>query len=198
MDKRESQTRGRILRAALKHFAESGYEGASVQRIVDDARVTKPTLYYYFRSKARLYQALIDWAHDERYRLMQEAAERGQSLEERLTEILAALFEFINDHRPLMRIAFATAFAARGEIPSEIRYLPKARRNLHFIEGLVSRGLSENILDQRFSGKELARGFYGMMTVKVMEHLVHQRPRLTRRDGVSIVQLFLNGAAARR
>lgn len=198
MDKRESQTRGRILRAALKHFADSGYQRASVQRIVDDARVTKPALYYYFQSKAKLYQALIDWAHDERYRLMQEAAERGGSLEQRLTEILAALFEFINDHRPLMRIAFVTAFAARGEIPSEIRYLPKAQRNLNFIEALVRQGRNESILDRRFSSKELARGFYGLMTVKVMEHLVHQRPRLTRRDGVSIVQLFLNGAAARR
>ena len=41
MDKHDSQTRGRILRAALKHFAECGYEGASVQAIVDAARVTK-------------------------------------------------------------------------------------------------------------------------------------------------------------
>jgi hypothetical protein len=34
------------------------------------------TLYYYFQSKAGLYQALIDWANDERYRLMCEAATR--------------------------------------------------------------------------------------------------------------------------
>src|SRR5262245_19724963 len=106
MDKRDSQTRGRILRAALRQFAECGYEGASVQAIVDAARVTKPTLYYYFRSKAGLYQALIDWAHDERYRLMKQAVQQSNSLAGQLTEFLAALFEFINDERDLMRIAF--------------------------------------------------------------------------------------------
>jgi len=195
MDKRDSQTRGKILRAALKQFAECGYEGASVQSIVDAARVTKPTLYYYFRSKAGLYQALIDWAHDERYRLMVEAAERGVGLSAQLTEVLAALFEFINDHRALMRIAFATAFSARGEIPSEIRYMDKCERNFEFIHALIRRGLTKGALDKAFTSSQLTLGIYGMMTIKVMEHLVHGKPRLTRRDAESIVQLFLGGAA---
>ena len=197
MDKRESQTRGRILRAALRQFADRGYEGAAVQAIVNAARVTKPTLYYYFGSKAGLYQALIDWAHDERYRLMCEAAEHGGTLAEQLTEILAALFEFINDHRPLMRIAFCTAFAAPHEIPTEIRYLDKAERNFEFVHALIRRGLADGALGKKFSSKELTMAIYGMMTIKVMEHLIHGRPKLTRSDAESIVQLFLGGGARR-
>src|SRR5262245_12562056 len=118
-------TRRQILGAALKQFADAGYAGTSVQDIVNAARVTKPTLYYYFQNKAGLYQALIDRAHDERLRLMQEAAARGASLPEKLIEILAALFEFLKNNRELMRIAFMTLFASAGEIPSEIRYLDK-------------------------------------------------------------------------
>jgi AcrR family transcriptional regulator len=198
MDKLDSQTRGRILRAALKHFADCGYAGASVQAIVDAARVTKPTLYYYFKSKAGLFQALIDWAHDERYRLMCEAGERDDNLAGQLTEVLAALFEFINDHRALMRIAFATAFSAKGEIPAEIRYSDKCERNFEFIHALIRQGVAEGTLNDGFSSRELTMGIYGMMTIKVMEHLVHGKPRLTRRDAESIVQLFLGGASARR
>jgi AcrR family transcriptional regulator len=197
MDKRDSQTRGRILRAALKHFADCGYEGAAVQAIVDAARVTKPTLYYYFQSKAGLYQALIDWAHDERYRLMQEAAGRGDTLPRQLTEILAELFEFINGHRALMRIAFVTAFSARGELPGEIRYVEKCERNFEFIHSIVRRGLKAGALDRQFSSRELATALYGMMTIKVMEHLIHGKPRLRREDAESIVRLFLGGAAGK-
>src|SRR5262245_65568445 len=87
------RTSQRILSAALKRFAHCGYVGASVQQIVDDAHVTKPSLYYYFRSKAGLYRSLLDWAHDERYRLMQEAASRYETLPEQLVEIFAALFD---------------------------------------------------------------------------------------------------------
>ena len=50
-------TRRDILRAALKRFANCGYAAASVQQIVGDAKVSKPTLYYYFSDKAALFEA---------------------------------------------------------------------------------------------------------------------------------------------
>src|SRR3954451_24011199 len=108
-------TREDILQAALKRFAHSGYAAASVQQIVGDASVSKPALYYYFRDKAGLFQALVDEAHDERYRLMQKAAARKTDLSGQLIEILTALFDFLSKNRELMRISFATAFAAPGE-----------------------------------------------------------------------------------
>jgi AcrR family transcriptional regulator len=114
-----ADTRQEILNAALRRFAEKGYAGTSVQEIVDAARVAKPALYYYYRNKADLYRALVEWAHEERYRLMQEATARGGSFAKQLTEICAVSFEFIRDHRDLTRMAFATAFAAPGEVPAE-------------------------------------------------------------------------------
>jgi AcrR family transcriptional regulator len=198
MDRRDSETRQRILHAALKIFAHCGYAGASVQAIVNAAEVTKPSLYYYFKSKAGLYQALIDWAHDERFRLMQEAAAGRGPLAEQLTAVLSALFEFINCHRELMRIAFATAFAARGEIPSGIKYMKKAGRNFEFMRSLVRRSLAAGVLDKRFDSRELAMGIYGMMTIKVMEHLVDPRRKLRNKDAQTIVELYLRGAARRK
>ena len=118
-----SNTRQHILRAALKSFARCGYAATSVRQIVDDARVSKPALYYYFADKAQLFQALVDQAHDERYRLMQAAAERGRTVAEKLEQIVAAVFEFSLRNRELMRLAFATAFAALGRVaqPREVR-----------------------------------------------------------------------------
>ena len=48
-----------------------------------------------------------------------------------------------------------------------------------------------------FSSRELTLGLYGMMTIKVMEHLVHGRPRLLRQDAEGIVRLYLGGAGRR-
>ena len=197
MEKPGSASQPRILAAALKLFADRGYAGTSIQDIVDAARVTKPTLYYYFQSKAGLFQALIDWAHEERFRIIEEAAGRGVTLEEQLVEILAALFAFIQKHRDLMRIAFATAFAARGELPPEIKYLEKATRNLDLFESLIKQALTAGALDLRFDSREVAFGIYGMMTIKVMNCLVRPREKLSREDAVKVVQLFLHGAARR-
>src|SRR5229473_2028049 len=98
----DSATRTHLLRAALKSFADRGYAATSVQDIVDAARVSKPALYYYFKDKAGLFDALVDQAHDERYRLMQDATQRGRTLAEKLEEIAAALFEFSVQNRELM------------------------------------------------------------------------------------------------
>src|SRR3989442_7433830 len=102
------ETRQGILRAAVKRFAHSGYAATSVQQIVGDARVSKPTLYYYFPDKARLFEALVHEAHDERYRLMREAAARATDIRGQLVEILHVLFEYFAENRELMRISLAT------------------------------------------------------------------------------------------
>jgi AcrR family transcriptional regulator len=62
-----------IARAAARLFASRGYDATSVREIVEAAGVTKPTLYYYFRSKEALGQALV---HDALSRLSDEMLAR--------------------------------------------------------------------------------------------------------------------------
>jgi AcrR family transcriptional regulator len=53
-------TRARILDAALDVFSEHGFEGSSLQQIADRLDLTKAALYYYFRSKDELLEALVE------------------------------------------------------------------------------------------------------------------------------------------
>src|ERR1700738_3486312 len=48
---RDSAVERRILAAAVRLFADKGFDGASVQEIVAAAQVTKGALYHYFESK---------------------------------------------------------------------------------------------------------------------------------------------------
>lgn len=52
--------RADLLRVALTLFSERGYNGTSVQEIVNLAGVTKPSLYYFFKNKQGIYAALWD------------------------------------------------------------------------------------------------------------------------------------------
>jgi TetR/AcrR family transcriptional regulator len=187
-------TRQQILKAALKRFAAQGYAGTSVQEIVDAARVTKPTLYYHFRNKAGLYRALMDWAFEERYRLLQEAVARGGSLAQQLTEICAASFKFIQKNRELMRLAFAATFAAQGEVPSEAQCCKRGLRNFEFIHGLIKQAVARGELTRQFDPEELALGFSGSVNFYVMAYLVGARASLSARNAERIVELFLAGA----
>ncbi|MGB7769588.1 MAG: TetR/AcrR family transcriptional regulator [Verrucomicrobiia bacterium] len=193
-----SKTRRQILRAAVKRFANSGYAAASVQQIVGDAKVSKPALYYHFRDKAGLFQALVSEAHDERFGVVQEAAARGRDFRGQLVEILVALFDYFHHNRELTRIAFATAFAAPGEVPAQVRYLDKCQRNLEFIHALMKRAQAEGELSDRFGSRDLAYGFYGLTNFYVRSHLLIPDYRLDRHAAERIVDLFLNGAGAKK
>lgn len=187
-------SRKHILSVALRHFADRGYAGTSVQEIVDEAKVAKPMLYYYFESKAGLYQALIDNAHDERFRILSDAAREHEHLRGKLTAMVIALFEFIQKHREVVRLAFATAFAAPGELPEQLCYKEKCQRNFEFIEGLMRDGIERGELDGRLESRELAMAWYGLMNVYAMGQVLQPEISYSRKTAEGIVDLFFDGA----
>jgi len=191
----DSTTRRHLLQAALKSFADRGYAATSVQEIVDGARVSKPALYYYFKDKAGLFQALVDQAHDERYDLMRKASTRGATVAEKLEEIVAAIFEFSLRNRELMRLAFATAFAASGEAPGQMKCREKGKRNFEFLRNLVEQGQKSGELNRSFTPDELTMGIYGQLNSYVMIRLLVPDCPLDRRTASQVVRLFVNGAA---
>ena len=82
-------------------------------------RLSKPALYYHFQDKAGLFQALVHEAHDERYRLLRRGGGERHGIRAQLEAALAALFDYFRENRDLMRISFATMFAAPGEVPED-------------------------------------------------------------------------------
>jgi AcrR family transcriptional regulator len=191
-------TRQEILRAALKRFAHSGYAATSVQQIVADAHVSKPALYYYFKDKAGLFQALVNEAHDARYRLLQEAATRSRDIRGKLEAILAALFDYFAENRELVRISMATMFAAPGEVPEGFSCQKKCERNFEFVHSLIRLAREQGELDDRFDSRELTYGFYGLTNFYLAANLVMPDCMPDRGVAGRIVDLFLAGAAAPR
>jgi len=190
----DSATRLHILQAALKCFAQHGYAATSVQEIVDSAKVSKPALYYYFADKAELFRAVVESAHDERFRLMQAAAERGLTVAEKLEEIVAEVFQYSLRNRELMRLTFATTLAASGDAPGQSRCCEKGRRNYEFVRSLIQQGQESGELNRQFTAEELAMGIYGQLNSYVMIRLLAPDCPLDRQAARQIVRLFLHGA----
>jgi AcrR family transcriptional regulator len=59
-DGRRTDTRSRIHAVALDIFAEHGYERASMQQIADRLMITRPALYYHYRSKEDILASIHD------------------------------------------------------------------------------------------------------------------------------------------
>jgi AcrR family transcriptional regulator len=59
-DNLDSQRQEAILRAAGEEFAEKGYEGASINRIILRSGMSKGSVYYYFEDKADLFATALE------------------------------------------------------------------------------------------------------------------------------------------
>lgn len=66
----DPERRESILSAAAEEFADRGYAGTSISRVLDRADLSKGSLYYYFDDKADLFATVVDEAVQ---RLLREA-----------------------------------------------------------------------------------------------------------------------------
>lgn len=73
---RGEETRRRVLDAALRIFAEVGYEAAHTRQIAEEARVKLPTIAYYFGSKEGLFRAVIEHIASQYQKRMEPIAAR--------------------------------------------------------------------------------------------------------------------------
>ncbi len=203
MGKSTPDPRRRLLDAGLKLFANRGYAGTAVQDITEEAKVTKPTLYYYFKNKEGLFQALVDQAMDERLRLMQEAAPPGKPTVDQLTDIITVLTDFARRHADLLRLTFAVAFAADGEYPTGFKKHAKMRSSFEFIAGLVQAGQERGALNSSYSVMELTQTYFNLIQHSIAIAIIEPKfrrlkppiPLPPRMEPKRIVELFLGGAA---
>ena len=96
-----------------------------------------------------------------------------------------------------MRLAFATCFASAGELPDKMNFCEKPKRNFEFVHSLIKKELKAGGLKKRFHSEQLAYGFWGLMNLYVMAHLMMPDCQLDRSTAEGIVDLFLNGAASK-
>ncbi|HAB17302.1 MAG TPA: TetR/AcrR family transcriptional regulator [Verrucomicrobiota bacterium] len=198
MQDKPVDARQAVLNSAIEAFARRGYAGTSVTDILEATGLSKPTLYYHFENKAGLFRAILDFAFDEPYRLMVDAAAAGLSTEQKLIGIATVLFEFCGTHQHLTRLALAAVFAAAEEIPPDSINPKKRRRNFEFVMGIISDGQKRGELDSSLDTAELTHGIYGSISHQIRMHLIAPTGRLDGELAQRVVALFLNGARRRR
>ena len=60
LDKLDADRRTRLFESAAEEFAAHGFDGASLNRILEKSGMSKSSLYYYFDDKADLFTTMIE------------------------------------------------------------------------------------------------------------------------------------------
>lgn len=137
-------TRGMVLEAALKLFAERGYAGASIREIADAVGMRAASLYAHYPSKEHILAELCRIGHEEHRRSIQRALlECGADPRD---QVVAYVHAHVAMHAQFTMLAVV----ANGELhalSSELGATTFALRNqsIQTLEDIVQRGVDRGV-----------------------------------------------------
>lgn len=137
-----SQMRERLLEVALELFSRHGYGGTTVSAIVAAAGVTQPMLYYYFKNKQALFEALVEQALIGYDQLLQHDLPARLSAREQLLELCRQGLLASGRNPVMTRLLFSLAFSHSEEVRICERVDAVVQRFLKTLEGIIRRGIA--------------------------------------------------------
>lgn len=155
-----TDTKERLLQAAMKLVSEKGYLGATTREIAQEAGVTELTLFRRFGSKEKLFEGML-----ERYTFLPKLKEllpelEGLSYEDALELIATRFLLTLKERKAMVRIMYSEVTV----YPEKIRrvyskFIDNMRATLAgYFEDLKKRGIVGNI-----SSEMAARVFLGIL-----------------------------------
>jgi AcrR family transcriptional regulator len=94
---RKRRKRIEILRSAAAAFRKRGYHGATTEEIARSLRMTKGSLYYYFRNKEEILFFCHDYSLDILLELLERVERSPAPADAKLREMIAAFVHMIID-----------------------------------------------------------------------------------------------------
>lgn len=161
MDNREQ-----ILETALELFYARGYDAVGVQEIAEKSGVTKPTLYYYFKSKYGLLEQLLESRGQPFLEELHRACAYHGELKDTLCAAAETVAEFAKKEPKFSMLFVALYYSAReNEAYQAVR--PLMHRLQQNIEGIFNAAAAD-LGNMRGRQKQFSLGFIGLVLLYLM------------------------------
>lgn len=132
----------KIIKAAEGEFSLRGFEGANIENIAREAKVTKQLVYHYFRNKDQLYRATLENVSEGMGIL--EAAETFTLLEPReaITLLINTIIDDFIAHPSYAALTLDQALHHGEHITQSSRFIPTMRATIEAFRPILERGMA--------------------------------------------------------
>ncbi|MFP4199608.1 MAG: TetR/AcrR family transcriptional regulator [Halanaerobium sp.] len=138
----------RIIDAAMKEFAENPYSKTSINRIIEQADISKGSFYQYFNNKKDLYKYLIELVTAKKIEFLNQKLEDYQKYEffPLLRKLFIAGIQFKNKYPVISEIGDRLLNGENESLKNEIYAESKPKTN-QFFEELISEAVQKGEID---------------------------------------------------
>ena len=143
----EPNARQRLLDTATELFAEKGYAGTSVREIVERAGVSKPVLYYYFKSKQGLFYAILEWAADLQQKILNEIVATSGPVLDRFIHFYRRVSKGVEEYQHLYKMIHSLIYGPPQGAP-EYDFSQYQRHMFDAVKRIYNSGLATGEVKQ--------------------------------------------------
>lgn len=185
---------GEILEAARRVIGRFGFEGTTIDRVADEARIAKGTIYLYFPNKeALLHSAVVEGIRD----LTAELA-RGDNTSlppiERLASLIRSMFKIQKSHEDFFKALILDSRFVSYE-PGDRRGEELRKVYLEWVDyfATVLRSAAEQGAIRSMDPQLTALMLAEMMTAPLRRRLLLISDTPAENDAEDVIDMFLHG-----
>ncbi|MDR3337526.1 MAG: TetR/AcrR family transcriptional regulator [Treponema sp.] len=184
------ETKERLLTTALSIFSRRGYETSSIQEIVNEVGISKPTLYYYFGNKQGLLEAIASEYGTPLLELTTKTAKYEHNLVMNLTGLFREILSFALRQREFFRL-FTSLFSAAPETSAYTVGNGMRRRLTAILEKLFEEA-SQDHGNMRNRQQMYAESFFGQIQTWALL-AINDEINLTEELQFKIIHQYMHG-----
>lgn len=158
---KQAEKRGRILVAAEKVFARSGFFAAKVSEIAKEANVADGTIYLYFKNKDDLLISLFESRVEHVNAVLTQAIAAHPEPADQMAALIRTYLRLVQD-QPAVAEVLTIELRQSSKFMKEYSAGPFAEL-LRIISGIIARGQDQGVFVTATAAPLLARMIFGML-----------------------------------
>jgi AcrR family transcriptional regulator len=190
-----AESRERLLGAALELFTLRGYAATSVREICLAAGVTRPVLYYYFKSKEGLYLQLMDDSQSRFEAMLGDLDGFNGNVRQRVVHFCESVFDTSVQQLPLVKLLYSIYYGTpQGAPPFDLEQYYD--RLLKVLSALIQQGIAAGEI-RPGNPDDMVWASLSCLSIAIEEQLCRCNPRLDRAAMARMLGIVFDGLAVR-
>lgn len=190
MSKTAKNTRNRIVSAAWKLFYINGYDGTTIDDIIEAANVSKGSFYHYFEGKESLISS-ISYLFDDTYETLIKNIDTSLSPIDQLVTMTRESFFTIENTVPvhLLNRIMSTQLTSKGDS----HLLDPDRSYFHIVRKIVIEGKDAGIFKEEHSVNEICQAYALFERGLMYDWCISNGNYSLSQYSTKMMRIFLNG-----
>lgn len=189
-------TYSKLLEAALTVFSAKGYAATTLEEIAKEAETTRGAIYWHFKNKADLYNALFREISLQSAAVATQAISEGGSCRETLARIMIRLLTQVETDDRLRAMMEIKLFKT-GMVPELMEGMQHQQKEGHLllenIAGYLQQGIIAGDIRSDLDPMEAARAFLAMLNGLMTLWLYDFRGFALGANAQALAEIFVRG-----